>query len=126
MKNDLINKIPKKFNKYNFEKIESGASKRLFFRLSYNCDSVILMDSRKEKNNYYDYIKVHSYLSKINISIPKIFENIDKHHIIILEDFGSLRYDKILSKYSLKELLSIAVKNLILIKNEINFDSSYS
>ena len=43
----------------------------------------------------------------------------------LLEDFGDLRFDKILNKYELKDLLSIAVKSLIEIKNVIEFNPSY-
>ena len=43
---------------------------------------------------------------------------------ILLEDFGDLRFDKILNKFKLKNLLSIAVESLIEIKKEVRFNSS--
>ena len=104
MTSDLVHRIPSKYKNYRVKKIKSEASKRLFFRLSNDFDSVICMDSSKEKKEYNDFIKIHSYLSKINISLPIIYEKNDIHNILILEDFGNLRFDKILSDYSLKDL----------------------
>ena len=121
---DLFDKISSKYKDYKVEKIEDGASKRFFYRLSGKSNSVICLDSSNEKKEYNDLLKVYSYLSKINISIPDIYENDDVNNILILEDFGNLRFDKILESYSLKSLLECAVKTLTILKNEIIFDSS--
>ena len=125
MRFNLFNKIPSKYISYNIEKIQGGASKRFFFRLSNNSDSVVCIDSSNEKKEYFNYLKINSYLSEINVSIPKIYERNDEHNILILEDFGNLRFDKILHNYSLKNLLDSAVKTLIILKNEITFDTSF-
>ena len=74
------------------------------YRLSNDSNSVICLDSSNEKKQYHDFLKVHSYLSNINISIPYIYENNDSNNILILEDFGNLRFDKILEELSLKKL----------------------
>ena len=124
MKFDLFNKISPKYKNYKVEKIISGASKRLFFRLSNDSNSVICLDSSNEKKEYNNFLKVHSYLSKINISIPNIYEKNDKNNILILEDLGNLRFDKILKVYSLKNLLESAVKTLVILKNNIHLDYS--
>ena len=124
MKFDLITKIPSKYRNYRVERITSEASKRLFYRLSSDSNSVICLDSRNERKEYSDLLKVHSYLSKINVSIPDIYENDDVNNILILEDFGNLRFDKILEIYPLKSLLEYAVNTLTILKNEIVFDPS--
>jgi len=120
---DLFNKISLKYKDYKVEKIKSEASKRFFYRLSGKSNSVICLDSSNERKEYSDFLKVHSYLSKINVSIPDIYENDDVNNILILEDFGNLRFDKILKTHSLKSLLECAVKTLIVLKNEILFDN---
>ena len=122
MKFDLITKIPSKYRNYRVERITSEASKRLFYRLSSDSNSVICLDSRNEKEEYNNFLKIYSYLSKVNISIPQIYENYDESNILILEDFGNLRFDKILDKYSLKHLLECAVKTLIVLNKNINFN----
>jgi len=82
------------------------------------------MDSSEEPEQFYKFLKVHKIISKINISIPQIYEvDFDKKNIL-LEDFGDLRFDKILNKFKLKNLLSIAVESLIEIKKEVRFNSS--
>ena len=125
MKFNLFDKIPSKFKNYKVENINSGASKKYFFRLSNDVHSIICIDSRREKEDYKNYLKVYSYLSKINISIPIIYERNDDHNILLIEDLGNLRFDKILLDYPLKDLLESAVKTLIVLKNEIEFDHTY-
>ena len=71
MQSEIRNKIPFKYRNCKIEKIESGASRRLFYRLKNNSNSVICMDSSKEKKQYINLLKVYSLLSKVNISIPK-------------------------------------------------------
>ena len=121
---DLLNKIPSKFHNYQIDKINSGASKRYFYRISNNSNSFICMDSQHEEQEYENYLKIHSYLSKINISIPKIYEKYDDQKILILEDFGNLRFDKILSRYPTKHLLSSAVDTLIVLNNQTGINKN--
>jgi aminoglycoside/choline kinase family phosphotransferase len=49
----------------------------------------------------------------INISVPKIFDNDDSKSIIIMEDFGNSRYDKIINNTDPKEILMDAINSLI-------------
>ena len=122
MKIDLFNKIPSKYKNYKIERINNGASKRKFYRLSNDSKSVICLDSSNEKKEYNNLLTVYSYLSKINVSIPYIYESSDVNNILILEDFGNLRFDKILKNYPLKTLLECAVKTLVILKNNIDFN----
>ena len=120
---NLYDKIPAQYKKYSLENIEGGASKRKFYRLRHNNHSIICLDSSKEIKNYKNFLKIHNYISKINVSIPEIYEKIDENYIIILEDFGELRFDKILSKYPLKKLLSCAIESLLVFNKEIYYDT---
>ncbi|PPR46173.1 MAG: hypothetical protein CFH18_00659 [Alphaproteobacteria bacterium MarineAlpha5_Bin8] len=115
---DRYNYISTKFRNHEIKKLESGASKRLFYRLSKNSKSFIVMDSSNEKKYYYDFLKIHNYLSKINIHIPKILDQEDDKNILILEDLGDQRFDKVLNKYDIYTLLKSAVDSLILINNK--------
>ena len=121
---DLLDKISLKYRDYKLEKIESGASKRIFYRLKKGSNSLICLDSGNEKKEYNNFLKVHSYLSKVNVSIPNVYENDDVNNILILEDFGNLRFDRILKNYSLKKLLEYAVRTLIVLKNDIYYNNS--
>ncbi len=121
---DLFDKISSKYKDYKIEKIKSGASKRMFYRLIKGSNSLICLDSGNEKKEYNNFLKVHSYLSKVNVSIPDIYDNDDINNILILEDFGNLRFDRILKDYPLKKLLEYAVKTLIVLKNDIYYNNS--
>ena len=120
---DLFDKISLKYKDYKIEKIRSEASKRTFYRLIKDSNSLICLDSSNEKKEYNDFLKVHSYLSKVNVSIPDIYENDDVNNILILEDFGNLRFDRILRDYPLKKLLEYAVRTLIVLKNDIYYNN---
>ena len=53
----------------------------------------------------------------INISVPKIFVTDDTKSIIIMEDFGNIRYDKLINIIDPKEILTNAINSLIEIQN---------
>ena len=55
----------------------------------------------------------------INISVPKIFDTDDTKSIIMMEDFGDNRYDKLISSSDPKEILIDAVNSLIEIQNSV-------
>lgn len=122
---NLLSRIHSKYKDYKIIRIESGASKRNFYRLLGNDHSIICMDSSKEQKSYSDYLKIHSYLKNINISIPKIYDQYDQHNILLLEDFNNFRFDKIFSKFSTKKLLKYAVDTLLIMKKEINFNDKF-
>ncbi len=117
-----LNKIPSDFKKYIIENIESGASRKIFYRLKKDNISLIFIDFVSDKLEYQNYLIIYKLLKDINISIPNIIQKNDSKLIIICEDFGDLRFDKILEKYSLKEILHYAVDSLIIIKNSISYN----
>ena len=67
-------------------------------------------------------MKIYDLLKNINVSIPKIIEKNNNDFIIVSEDFGNLRFDKILNKNNVKDLLQFSVDTLIEIKNNISYD----
>ena len=94
---DLLDKISSKYKDYKIEKIKSEASKRTFYRLIKDSNSYICLDSSNEKKEYKNFLKVYTYLSKANVSIPEIYENNDDNNILILEDMISLKfYDEVM------------------------------
>ena len=97
--------------------IESGASKKKIYRFKNENKKNILVDFSYSFSDYLSFINVHKYLSNINISIPKIFETNDNEKLILMEDFGNDRYDKIINNYDFKQLLVNAIDSLIAIQN---------
>ena len=125
MSSKILNKLSLEFQKYNIKKIESGASKKICYRLNKNNKTFIVINfSSGDRQEYDNYVKVYNLLNNINISIPKIIERNDKELTLISEDFGNLRFDKIIDKESIKDLLQYAVDTLVIIKNSIKFDNT--
>ncbi len=122
---NLKDLIPKKFKNYKLENIKSGASYRNYYRLSKNKHSVIYMDSSKQPDDFNNFLHVHKILSKTKISVPQIFDINTHSCTMILEDLGTLRFDRILNFYHLKDLLYPAIKTLVLLKNKIKFNKNY-
>ena len=125
MNEHIYNLIPKSFKNYKIKKLESGASYKEYYRLNRNKHSVILMNSSKQPREFNHFLNIHNILSKTNLSIPQIIETDIDLNILILEDFGRLRFDKILNKYSLIDLLYPAVDSLVILKNEIEFNQIF-
>ena len=99
LKDIFENIVPKKFKDFKILKIKSEASKRKYYRLMKDKQKAILMDSSNEPEQFENFIKVHKIISKTKISIPTIYEIDRNKKTIILEDFGNLRFDKILNNY---------------------------
>jgi len=125
MNNNIKNILLTNFKDYQIQKINNEASHRKYYRLKKNNKLLIFMDSSEEPNEFFSFINIHNILSEINISIPKIYEIDSEKKIILLEDFGDRRFDKIMKYNNIKNLLSVAVDSLIILKKEINFNSSY-
>ena len=104
------------FNINELNRIESGASKKKIYRFKNKNTKNILVDFSYSFSDYLSFINVHQYLSNINISIPKIFDTNDTEKLILMEDFGNDRYDKIITNYNVKQLLVNAIDSIIAIQ----------
>ena len=106
-----------KFNLNDLYQIESGASHKKIYRFkNKNMDKVVVDFSYNHKD-YLSFLEINNFLSNINISIPKIFDIDHNKSIIIMEDFGDSRYDKLINSFDLKVILIDAVNSLIEIQN---------
>ena len=108
-----------KLNFKDLYQIKSGSSQKKIFRFKNHKEEKVVVDFSYNINDYLSFLEVHNFLSKINISIPKIFDSDDNKKLIIMEDFGDKRYDKLINSYDLKELLIDAVDSIIEIQNSI-------
>ena len=108
-------------NIINSNQIEGDVSQKKIYRYKDINENKILVDFSYNSKDFISFIKVNNFLSDINISIPKIFEIDEKRNIIIMEDFGDLRYDKIISNIDPREFLFNAVNSIIEIQNSKKF-----
>ena len=104
----------------NSKLIESGASKKIVFKLKKNKYEFILIDFSKDKIEFYNFIKVYKILKNTNISLPKIYEINFTNYLILMEDFGNKRFDDYHNQDNIKELLMTAVNSLITIQNSLS------
>ena len=97
--------------------IECGSSQKKIYRFKNNKEKKIVIDFSYESKQFELFLDVYNFLSKINISIPKIFETNINKKIIITEDFGDIRYDKLINNIDPKDILIDAINSLIEIQN---------
>ncbi len=97
--------------------IEGGSSQKKIYRFKNNKEKKIVIDFSYESKQFELFLGVYNFLSKINISIPKIFETNINKKIIITEDFGDIRYDKLINNIDPKDILIDAINSLIEIQN---------
>ncbi len=105
------------FNFDDLYQIESGLSQKKIYRFKNNKEKNIVVDFSYETKQFVPFLDVHKFLSNINISIPKIFETDINKKIIIMEDFGDNRFDKLINSIDPKEILIDAINSLIEIQN---------
>jgi len=122
---NFLEKLSPRFRNYKIERIEKGASNKLFYKISKGSKNFICTDFNSDKLEYENHLVVYGILSNIDISIPTLVEKNDDKLIIVSEDFGYLRYDKILKQHSIRDLLQYATDTLCIINKEINYNASY-
>ena len=106
-----------KFNLDDLYQIESGASYKKIYRFKNKNIGKVVVNFSYNHNDYLSFLEVNNFLSNINISVPKIFYSDHDKSIIIMEDFGDIRYDKLINSIDPKEILIDAVNSLIEIQN---------
>ena len=62
----ISKKLSQNFQNCNIKKIQSGASKKKFYRLGNNFKTYILTDFNTDKNEYKNYIKIYQLLKEIS------------------------------------------------------------
>ena len=73
-----------------------------FIDLKIKIKGKVIVDFSYNHNDYISFLEVNNFLSNINISVPKIFDTDDSKSIILMEDFGDNRYDKLITSMNQK------------------------
>ena len=115
-----------KFNLNELYKIESGASTKKIYRLKNKIEGKIFVDFSYNYKDYISFLEVSKFLSNINISIPKIFDKDDSKKVIMMEDFGNIRYDNLINSIDHKEILLNSINSLIEIQNTQHSLTNYN
>jgi len=115
-----------KFDLSEVYQIESGASQKKIYRFKNHDKQGVFVDFSYNNKDYHSFLEVNKFLSTINISVPKIFDIDDSKNLILMEDFGNNRYDKIISSINLKEVLLNSINSLIEIQNTSQLINNYN
>jgi len=84
--------------KFKIQPIKSDASFRKFYRINLNKNSKIIVFAEKEKyKNLIVYCTINNFLRNNKILAPKLFEHNYTKSVMIIEDFGDLTFNKVLS-----------------------------
>ena len=84
--------------KFKIQPIKSDASSRKFYRINLNKNSKIIVFAEKEKyKNLIVYCTINNFLRNNKILAPKLFEHNYTKSVMIIEDFGDLTFNKVLS-----------------------------
>ena len=112
MTSNIIKKFSKKLFDENFiiENIKGDASKRKYYRASSGGESLIIMDSSRERRNFINFLKFSDIFPCNNIKIPKIIKKDLNNNILALEDFGD---NLIIKRSNSKNFFEIYEKSII-------------
>jgi len=124
MSKTFIDKLPLELKNFYVKKIAREASTKIIYKIFLNKKSFIGIDFNKNEYEYKQFIYIYNILSKIDISIPEIIYKDQSNLLLVCEDFGELRYDKILRNYSIKNLLKYSLDTLLVMNKNILFDNS--
>ena len=84
--------------KFKIQPIKNDASFRKFYRINLNKNSKIIVFAEKEKyKNLIVYCTINNFLRNNKILAPKLFEHNYTKSVMIIEDFGDLTFNKVLS-----------------------------
>ena len=102
--------------KFKISPIAGDASFRKFYRITLNNNNKIIILAKKNKyNNLVAYLAINKFLKANKIYTPKIYSHNYSNGIVVMEDFGNLTFNKILSKKknklsTYKELVDLLIK----------------
>ena len=101
--------------KFKIQPIKSDASFRKFYRINLNKNSKIIVFAEKEKyKNLIVYCTINNFLRNNKILAPKLFEHNYTKSVIIIEDFGDLTFNKVLSVKKNKLIIYKKLVDLLL------------
>jgi len=106
-----------KINLDDLHQIESDVSHKKIYRFKNHNIGKVVVDFSYNHDDYLSFLEINNFLLNINISVPRIFDTDHSKSIILMEDFGDRRYDKLINGIDPKEILIDALNSLIEIQN---------
>jgi len=104
---------------YGFAPASSDASFRRYFRITYDGNSVIIMDAPPEKENAEHFVNVARALFEHGLNVPEIFATDYQQGFVLLSDLGTRTYLNELNASSAQQLYGDALKALLTLQSEV-------
>ena len=114
--------IKNKINNPDFEKIDSDASFRKYFRIK-NKNLLIMYAPKNRGESLESFKKINEILSSLNLSVSKIYDVDYQANLMLLEDFGDNIFSKKLNSKNEKYFYEEAVRLLSYIVNNSNSET---
>ena len=106
----------------NIIEIKGGLSKKKIYRKFENKLNKIIIDFSDNKKDFHNFLNVYKILKNTNITIPKIYEVHNSMLIIVMEDFGEQKIDKICNEQNYYSFIKSSVECLVIIQNTLAND----
>jgi N-acetylmuramate 1-kinase len=107
------------YKAFKVEALPADASFRTYSRLTSDKESYILMDSPPEHYSLKPFVKIGSFLLDSNFSSPKLYEQDHENGFMVLEDFGTVSVNSLLSSDTSSEQEEIIYKKIIRLLTKI-------
>lgn len=102
---------------YNISRLAGDASLRQYYRITFENESRILMDSSLEKLAFEKFITITDYLGVLGLPVPKIYAANNDEALALLEDLGDKLLLDSVSSNNYDDLYKSALDILIKIEN---------
>ena len=76
------------YEDFDISVVSADASFRRYFRLTKDSESLIVMDSSREKDSLKPFMDISSKLAAVGVSVPQIYYQDLDEGFLIIEDFG--------------------------------------
>ncbi len=91
----------------------ADASFRKYYRLSFENETILLMDSSLEKHSLSPFLDVTSRLVVAGVNAPLVLEQNLEEGFLLLKDFGNVHYLNVLNDDNYKTLYSDAMDTIV-------------
>ncbi len=93
--------------------VAGGGSDRQFFRLTRSADSLMLMVSPKDDQEFLNYLAIATFLYFLGVGAPEIYEAHPEAHLLIMEDVGDTSLYRLLRHEQSKETIVAWYKKVL-------------
>jgi aminoglycoside/choline kinase family phosphotransferase len=107
-------------NSFHLEEASQDASFRRYFRVSFDGQSLILMDAPPAKEDSSPFVKVARLLQQAGVQVPQVLESNLAKGMLLLTDLGTRHYSNELNATNVDQLYADAMSALLKIQTRVS------